>query len=422
MNLATSPWRRRTFIKGAAGLIAAPALMRSRFASAADKPIKIGFVSPQTGPLAFFGEPDSFAASRFASLFEKGIKGRPIQLLAKDSQSNPNRASELAAQLILKDEVNLIITAGAPETVIPVADQSELNGVPMIATSCPWESFVIGRGSTPEKGFDWTFLFAFGMEDIVSAYLSLWETIDTNKKVGLVFGNDADGNAWGDAKYGFPPALKKAGYEVFDTGRFTPMAEDYTAQITAMKSAGVDIVCGAMVPPEFFSFWTQAAQQGFKPKVATIAKTLLLPSTLDAIGPSGNGLSTEIAWHPTYPFKSDSTGESPSDLTKEWTKQTGKQWGQTIGLKHGLIDVAYDVVRRAENIGEPASVVEAIKSTDMQTVLGNIKWSGSPIKNVTKTPMVGGQWRQTDGKFDLVVCSNPTEDPIPVADRVKPLD
>ena len=33
-----------------------------------------------------------------------------------------------------------------------------------------------------------------------------------------------------------------------------------------------------MIPPDFATFWSQAAQQGFKPKIVTIGKALLFPS------------------------------------------------------------------------------------------------------------------------------------------------
>jgi branched-chain amino acid transport system substrate-binding protein len=409
---------RRTFVKATAAALTAPFLLRPRSSWSAT-PIKVGFVSPQTGPLAFFGEPDAFLIKRFTDDLAKGAGGRPIEIIVKDSQSSASRAADLATDLILRDEVNLLITAGGPDTVIPVAGQAEINGTPLICTSCPWQPFVFGRDSTPDKGFEWTYLFSFGLEDVIGAYMGLWATIDTNKKVGLLFANDADGNAWGNDKFGFPPALAKAGYEVVDTGRYTPMSEDFTPQIAQMKKAGVDIVAATMIPPEFFAFWSQAAQQGFRPQVATIGKTLLLPTTLEAIGQSGDRLSAEVAWHPSYPFSSTLTGETPVALAAAWEKETGKQWTQLIGSKHALIDVAIDVLRRSSDVNDPAAVVKAIQTTKTQTVTGDVNWAASPIKNVAKLLMAGGQWRMKDGKFDITICAGP--EGIPVTDKLLPL-
>lgn len=416
---------RRRFMTSAAAALAAPAILDHTSARAADRPVRVGFVTPQTGPLAFFGEPDGFVMRRFEARIANGVavngSTRPLEFLIKDSQSNPNRAAEVASQLILENEVDLLITAGGPDTVNPVADQAEANGTPMLATASPWQPFVFGRNGTPDKGFDWTYLFAFGLEDVIAAYLGLWSTIDTNRKVGLLFPNDADGNAWGDATFGFPPSLAAAGYEIVDSGRYTPLTDDFSAQISAFKAADVDIVVGTMIPPEFFAFWSQAAQQGMTPKVATIGKTLLLPSTLEAIGARGNGLSTELGWHATYPFRSAATGESAADLAAAWEKETSRQWIQTIGLKHALIDLAIDILSRAGDPTDPVAVIEALRATDHETTLGRANWAKSPSRNVAKAPMVGGQWLKRDAAFELVVCSNPTTEQIPVAAGLQPL-
>ena len=48
----------------------------------------------------------------------------------KDSQTNSNRAAEVAADLILKDKIALMLVGAAPETDNPVADQCEVNERP----------------------------------------------------------------------------------------------------------------------------------------------------------------------------------------------------------------------------------------------------------------------------------------------------
>ena len=53
-----------------------------------------------------------------------------VQILNRDSQSNPNRASEVAAQLINNDKVDIMIASSTSDTTNPVADQCELAGVP----------------------------------------------------------------------------------------------------------------------------------------------------------------------------------------------------------------------------------------------------------------------------------------------------
>ena len=105
--------------------------------------IRIGYVSPQTGPLAGFGEADSFVIGGVRKAVGKGvaIKGgtHPVEILVRDSQSDPNRAAEVASRLILSDKVDLMLVASTPETTNPVSDQCEVNGTPCVSSVCPWQ-------------------------------------------------------------------------------------------------------------------------------------------------------------------------------------------------------------------------------------------------------------------------------------------
>jgi branched-chain amino acid transport system substrate-binding protein len=395
-----------------------PAVLRHTSAYAQEMTIKIGHVSPQTGPLAGFAEADPYILDEIKKTFAAGIETHGklvnVEIITKDSQSNPNRAAEVAAELILQDEVNIITAASTPDTTNPVADQAEINEVPCITTDCPWQPYFFGRNGDPATGFDWTSHFFWGLEDVIGAFLALWDQPGVEKTVGGLFPNDADGNAWGDAKVGFPPALEKAGFKLVDPGRYQPMNSDFTAQINAFKEAGCEIVTGNMIPPDFATFWGQAAQQGFNPKIVTIGKALLFPSVVDSLGDRANNLSSEIWWTPNHPFKSSLTGQSARELTNAYTAATDRPWTQPIGFKHALFEVVADVVKRTADLGDSKAIVDAIASTNLATIVGPVEWTGVPVKNVTKTPLVAGQWQKGPDGFDLVICENETAPEIPV--------
>ncbi len=416
---------RRNLVKGGLGAAVAPALLRVLPAQAQSAVIKIGHVSPKTGPLAGFGEADGFILEQVRSILAKGLpnngKTYKVEIVSKDSQSNASRASEVAAELILGDKVNLIVASATPDTTNPVADQAEVNEVPCITTNCPWQPYFFGRKGDPTKGFTWTYHFFWGLEDVIGSFLALWDELPTNKSVGGLFPNDADGNAWGDAKLGFPPALAQAGYKLIDPGRYQLMNNDFTSQISAFKAANCEIVTGNMIPPDFATFWSQAAQQGFRPKIVTIGKALLFPSVIDSLGVRGNGLTSEIWWTPHHPFKSGLTGQSSKDLTDAYMKATNRPWTQPIGFQHALFEVAIDVLKRAKNLNDPQSILDAIVATNYKSIVGPVQWSGKPVKNVTKTPLVAGQWQRKDGKFALVIAENKTAPEIPVGGKLQPL-
>jgi branched-chain amino acid transport system substrate-binding protein len=424
-NHSNRLWRRRDVMKllGATA-IAGPAILRGTTAQAAtSKVIKIGHVSPQTGALAPFAEADPFILDQIRTALAKGITNGgvtyEVQIISKDSQSKTNRASEVAADLILKEKVDLLVASSTPETTNPVADQAEANEVPCISSITPWQPYFFGRHGTPDKGFTWTYHFFWGLEDVIASFLALWKSLETNKVVGALFPNDGDGNAWGDAKLGFPPVLQEAGYKLIDTGRFQPFSDDFGSQISAFKSAGVEIVTGVVTPPDFATFWNQAAQQGFKPKVVTVGKALLFPASVTALGSRADGLSSEIWWSPSHPFKSGLTGQSAKELCDAYERSTNRSWTQPIGFQHALFEVAIDVLKRAKKLADPPSILEAIAATDYSSIVGPIEWSGKPVKNVSKTPLVAGQWRKAEKGFELVICENSTAPSIPTQDQVK---
>src|ERR1700683_3993003 len=122
-----SAFTRREVVKIAGGLVAAPAILRVIPANAQSAAIKIGFVSPTTGPIAAFGEADGFILKRVAKGVGAGIvnngKPYPIQVIAKDCQSSSSRAAEVASELILGEKVDLIVAADTPDVTNTVAEQ-----------------------------------------------------------------------------------------------------------------------------------------------------------------------------------------------------------------------------------------------------------------------------------------------------------
>jgi len=427
---------RRTVLRaaalGGAGLAAAPVLAACSKLSGdssnagSTSTLKIGFVSPRTGPAAGFGEPDGYVLSLARKAFAGGLTiggtKYDVQILDRDGQSNPQRSAQVANDLINSNSVDLMLATSTPETVNPVSDACEAAGVPCISTVVPWEAWYFGRGAKPtdQQAFKYTYHFCFGVEQFHLAYTHLWTQVPTNKKVGVMWPNDSDGNA---IRAALGPLMQKEGYTIVDPGAYTDGTNDYTAQISRFKAQGCEIFNTFPIPPDFATFWRQAVQQGYKPKIAQIAKTGLFPSQVEALGDIGVNLASAAYWTPTYPYTSSLTNVSSKQLADGYQNESGKQWNQQLGPSLALFDVAAAALKAVSNPKDKAAVAGAVAKLDVQTPIGRLQWGKGPNANVVATPIIGGQWVAAPAgskyKLDFVLCENSSDPNVPIAAKLK---
>jgi branched-chain amino acid transport system substrate-binding protein len=389
---------RRQILRGAARVALASALPRPGLAA---RPVTVGYVSPVTGNLAIFGIVDRFMINALAPL----LAAAGIVLEVRDSRSDPQHAASVTNELI-DNNISLMLVSSTPDTTNPVSDQCELAGVPCIATYAPWQAWFFNRGGDPQAGFTWTYNFYWGLEDILAVYTGMWNQLSTNKSVGGLFPNDQDGTAWSDPSRGFPPALAAQNFQLVNPGPFPLLTPDFSSQIQAFKAAKTEIITGVMISPDFVTFWRQAVRAGLAPKIVTMGKALAFPETLSALGSTGNNLSTGVSWSPMHPFSSSLTRQTAGQLAAAYTAATGRQWNQALGYAHALFEVALDVIKRATDPTDPNKVLDAVIATNLPTIVGPISWGNGPVRNVCKTPLVGGQWRSTPAgpfKYDVVI-------------------
>ena len=123
--------------------------------------VVIGYVSPQTGPLAAFAAADAFVIERAVKALDaKSIEvdGKKARFTVKraDSQSNPTKAGEAAQRLISGDKVDLMLVGHTPDTMNPVGAVCEATRTPCLSTAAPIGPWLAGAP------YEWTFHFTRG--------------------------------------------------------------------------------------------------------------------------------------------------------------------------------------------------------------------------------------------------------------------
>ncbi len=406
------------------------ALTGASAASAATKSkvIKIGYVTPKTGALADFAGPDNFVLSlvRGSSVFSKGmtIGGTKYQfeITVKDSQSNPSIASQVTTQLIQSTGVDIIVTSSAPETTIPVSAVCEGAHIPCVSTVCPWEAWWAGVdsknsigptgnavGSTPQ----YCTMFFFGVPQFVLCFLPMWEKIrartNANTVYAAMFPNDSDGNAFAAA---WPPTLGAISAatkgpkwtEVFG-GAYTDGTSDYSTMIETFKTGSggqsCDFFINAPLPPDFFTFWTQASQQGWRPKLATVAKVMLFPTDVYALGNLSNNVATDCWFSPNAPYRSSLTGMTAYDFAARYQTVTKSQWVQSMGSTYSLFEIVVEALKKVRNPHDRQAVANALREVNYDGMCGPLNFSAhtNPAKGIGIINPVGIQWKPGSTKL-----------------------
>jgi branched-chain amino acid transport system substrate-binding protein len=417
---------------GTGGLLAACSSKIKGSGSASTKAITIGWIHPLTGPLSGFGAPDNWVISKIKQTtpyrkgFKIGSKTYPVTIKSYDTQSSDTRAGDLAKQAILTDRVDLLLASSTPETVNAVASQAESLGTPLICANIPWEAWYINLGGNPLKPTlkpKFVVMYFLGAEHLALAFIPMWNRIHaqlhTDKVVAAAFPNDSDGNAF---RAVFPPIVKKAGYTFDMSSAYPDGTTNYSSMISQFKADKADFFTNVPLPPDFAIMWKQSAQQGFKPKLATVAKVLLFPPDAYALGKLSYNVATDAWWAPSLPWHSSFTGESCQTLANEFEVATNGQWNSNIS-NYSLFEAAHAALSMVSDPHDKLEVADAIHKVNLpQAVAGPLNFaSGGPAPGVAITPPVGVQWQKgTKWPVEMQVVDNTLQPLAKITADLKP--
>ena len=217
---------RRTLGLAAAAMATAP-----RFARA-DDTIKIGIVSPSTGPAAEAGRLQlNGARQALDAVNEKGVLGRKLELVVEDDQTTNPGAVLAFSRLSGRSDIAAFIGSIRSTQVHAMSPDVLKAGKPMM----------IG-GTDPtltQEGNKW--LFRCRPNDSYSAkVIAEFGAGDLKKqKWAVVYSTDAFGSNGAKA---LEAALKEKGITPLLMQGYTNQASDYTAVVLAVRQSGADIV------------------------------------------------------------------------------------------------------------------------------------------------------------------------------------
>jgi branched-chain amino acid transport system substrate-binding protein len=234
---------RRQALKSAGAAIVASSLAKP--AIAAKDPIPIGYLPALTGPSSSTG----VGINRGIQLAVKeindagGIDGRPLELITRDTQSDPTKAVNGAAELTRGQNVSVVLG--------PVNSGESLAVVPLLArTNTPQVHPCWVDSLTDVQKYPMCFRNAPTNQQIGSAANRYVVEVLTRKRVAVISDTTGYGTASVNA---YVPMLKAKGAEVVYQGNVDAANPDLKPELLRMQSTGAEAIMPWSVNAGFLS-------------------------------------------------------------------------------------------------------------------------------------------------------------------------
>jgi branched-chain amino acid transport system substrate-binding protein len=233
---------RRQALASAAAVLATTV---ARPAIAAKEPIKVGYLPALTGPSSSTG----IGINRGIQLAVQeinaagGMDGRQIELIVRDTQSEPTKAVNGAAELTHSEKVGVVfgpVNSGESLAVVPLLARAN---IPQLHP-CWVDSL------TDTKKYPMCFRNAPTNQQIGAAANRYVVEVLKKKKVAVI----SDTTGYGTASVtAYVPMLKEKGAEVVYQGNIDAANPDLTPEILRMRNAGAEAIMPWSVNPGFLS-------------------------------------------------------------------------------------------------------------------------------------------------------------------------
>jgi len=383
--------------------------------------ILVGVPAPQTGMYAGFGEGGVWGMQAAVDdinalggvYVEEYDKKLTLELVVRNTESDPDKAGTLAESLILTNKVKFLAYGDQPPPMnAPIAIKAQAHGIPYICTTGPAEPWLGMRADAGGWSYTWaTGLFAivdpgdrpadgYTIADTWVAMLDLVGN-ETNKKAGVFASDDPDGVGWHGL---FPGVLETWGCTVIAeeaSKSLLPMdTTNFQSLIDEWVTNNVSIIWGNAPAPFVKTLLEQAwATEGFAPKLVSIGRAPLFYEDVSAwAGDAPLGVLVEIWWDPAWGDSPGIGGTTPESLAARWIAEKASPVNRSIGAGYSIIQVLIDAIERAGTL-DADEVCAALAETDLDTIRHRVAFDENQF---SRGPLVYGQWQWDEEEEDWV--------------------
>jgi branched-chain amino acid transport system substrate-binding protein len=356
-------------------LLAATALI-GLTAGAAQADIVIATAGPMTGQYAIFGEQMQKGAEQAVKDLNAagGVLGEQLSLRVGDDACDPKQAVAVANQMVNE---GVVLMAGhfCSGSSIPASQVYNEEGILQISPAST-------NPQLTEQGFDNVFRMC-GRDDQQGTFAANYVVDNAiGSKVAIVHDKTAYGKGLADE---FKKQFNSRGAEEAMYEAITAGDKDFTALITKMKQAGVDLIYLGGYHTEGGLIARQAKEQGINATMMS-GDALVTDEYWAITGDTGQG--TLMTFSPD-PRKNPAA----APVVAEFEAQGYDPEGYTL-YTYATVQVWAQAVEKAGSTDLDA-VIEALHGNQFETVLGTISFDDKG--DVTGENYVMYEW--TDGEY-----------------------
>lgn len=347
--------------------------------------VKIGVITPQTGPVSIYGQANENGIRLAVDEINKsgGIDGKKIELSVMDDQGQITEAVTSYNKLV-EEDMDLIIGAFTSKPSLAVAETAVNNDIPVITPGGTQEEITEGKANI----FRQTFTNSYQ-----GSLLAIFAKDNLDAKTAAILKNSSDDYSTGIAK-AFADKAAELGIEIVGEEAYGDSDTDFKAQLTSLKKNNPDI----LLLPDYYEKLSLIMPQ---------AREVGITSTF--IGPDGWAGFLKSLDQSAYDdvdgsyyndhFAIDSTESIVSDFVKAYQDAYKEDPISPSALGYDSVYLAKKAIEEAGTT-EAKSLTQALKAIEFEGVTGSFSFdeNNNPQKSSSMIKIDNGAY-----KFETIV-------------------
>lgn len=346
--------------------------------------VKVGVFLPMTGDNAAGGELE-LRGIKLANQLHPEVLGKKVELVVADNKSDKAEAASVAARLIEKDKVSVLVGSYGSSLSMAAGNIVKENKVPAVGTSCTNPQVTANN--------DYYFRACF-IDPFQGKVMAEYAHQNSFKKVAIVQEVSNDYSV-GLAKFFREEFVKLTGDEnsIVDVANYQTGDKDFTAILTNIKALNPDAVFAPGNFTESALLVKQARQLGIDAQFMG-GDTWETQEFIDVGGKDVEGVALSTAFD-----REKASTEEAKKFLDAYTKEYNGEPSALTAMAYDAYLIAVSGIEKAGTATDTVKIRDAIAATkDLECVTGmtTLDENGDPIKGVVIKTVKDGKFTFKD--------------------------